>query len=99
MARPDAGKPRLFYKTKVSFTVLSEDPIPGDITLDHLRYECEEGRYVGCDLDHEQVLVNGPVMVDELYKAGSEPGFFELTEEGDDLPEWPERDFDFEKDD
>jgi hypothetical protein len=98
MTRPDPGKPRLFYKTKVSFTVLSEEPIPGDMTLGTIRYECDEGRYVGCDLDLDTVLVNGSVMVDELYKAGSEPGFFELDDAGKDF-EWPERDFDFEKDD
>jgi len=39
-------------------------------------------------------------MAEALYEAGSEPGFFELDDEGNDFDEnEPERDFDFEKDD
>jgi hypothetical protein len=94
MTRPDPGKPRLFYKTTVKYVVLSEEPIPPQISLAGLHNECYEGHYVGSFGETEEVLVNGAVMVDELREAGSCPDFFELDDEGNDLPE---RDFDFEK--
>jgi hypothetical protein len=78
--------------------VLSEEPIPPQISLAGLHNECYEGHYVGSFGETEEVLINGAVMVDELREAGSEPSFFELDEEGNDSPEL-ERDFDFEKDD
>jgi hypothetical protein len=98
MVRPDPGKPRLFYKTTVTFVVLSEEPIPPQVNLATLHTECYEGHYVGSFGATEEILINGAVMVDELREAGSEPGFFELDDEGNDSPEL-ERDFDFEKDD
>ena len=103
MARPDEGKPRLFYKTIIRYEVLSEEPIPGHADLEYIAKEANEGRYVGRFLPggpNDHVLMNGASMAEALYEAGSEPGFFLLDDEGNDYDEnEPERDFDFEKDD
>ena len=94
---------RLFYKTIIKYEVLSEEPIPGHVDLSYIGREAEEGRYVGRFLPagaNDQILMNGASMAECLRIAGSEPGFFELDDEGNDYDEnEPERDFDFEKED
>jgi len=94
------SEPRRFYKSIIHFEVLSEEPIPGHVDMEYIAREAMEGRYVGRFLDTDEVLLNGAAMAEALYEAGSEPGFFELDDEGNDFDEnEPERDFDFEKDD
>lgn len=76
---------RCFYKTVVSFTVLSEEPIPDGTRLEDIIHETAEGRYVGCYSRTLEKRVNGAEMVEELREAGSCPDFFELDDEGNDV--------------
>jgi len=87
---------KLFYKTIVKFEVLSEEPIPSDYTLGDIHAEAENGRFVGRFLEqgpNDHILLNGAAMAEALVKAGSEPGFFMLDDEGNDVDD----DYDFEK--
>jgi hypothetical protein len=81
----ELGEPRRFYKTTVTFTVLSEEPIPPHADLQSIAVECNEGQYVGNFFACDQQLLNGGAMADELYEAGSEPGFFSLDDSGQDV--------------
>jgi hypothetical protein len=83
---------REFYKTIISFTVLSEGKIPDGTSLESMIHETCEGRYVGSYHRAAEILMNGPALVGELREVGSEPGFFELDEAGNDVDE----DYDFE---
>jgi len=71
---------REFYKTTITFEVLSEEPLPGHADLDYIFTECMEGRYVGRFGSNDERLLNGAAMAEELSNFGSEPGFFELPE-------------------
>lgn len=93
------AEPRRFYKTVISYTVLSEEPIPPHVDLQYIAVEANEGRYVGNFGVIDESLLNGAAMAKALYEAGSDPGFFELDADGNDFDENdPERDFDAEKD-
>ena len=81
----ELGEPRRFYKTTVTFTVLSEEPIPPHADLQYIAVECNEGQYVGNFSANDEQLLNGGAMVDALYEAGSEPGFFSLDDNGQDV--------------
>lgn len=83
--RSQLEEPRRFYKTTVTFTVLSEEPIPPHADLQSIAVECDEGQYVGSFSANDEQLLNGGAMADALYEAGSEPGFFELDDLGQDL--------------
>jgi hypothetical protein len=81
---------RDFYKTIITFEVLSEEPIPGCLTLADIGKEAEYGRYVGRFLErgpNDHILMNGAAMAEALVEAGSEPSFFELDEDGNDYDE------------
>ena len=87
---------RLFYKTTIHYTVLSEDPIDPHFGLADIAREAYEGRYVGyLRGESDEVLLNGAAMAGELLDAGSDPGFFELDAEGNDHDE-NEMPYDFE---
>jgi hypothetical protein len=83
--RSELSDPRRFYKTTVTFTVLSEEPIPPHADLQYIAVECNEGQYVGNFSANDEQLLNGGAMADALYEAGSEPGFFELDDSGQDV--------------
>ena len=83
--RSELSDPRRFYKTTVTFTVLSEEPIPPHADLQSIAVECNEGQYVGNFAANDEQLLNGGAMADALYEAGSEPGFFELDDSGQDV--------------
>ena len=66
------------YKTTITLTVLSEDPIidPTDIAE-----EAGTGSY-SMDSSAESVKVDGPKMAKLLLGQGSDPEFFGLDEDG-----------------
>ncbi len=77
---------RKFYKTIIVVEVLSEDPYSPD-TLEGIARDIMTGDCVG-DWDAEtSEEVDGPAMVQLLYESGSEPGFFQLDDEGNDIDE------------
>lgn len=73
--------PKKFYKTTIRVTVLSEDPF--DCTdLETIAEATDKGDCVG-EVDNEgSVEVTGKEMADLLYAAGSEPGFFQIDDDG-----------------
>lgn len=74
---------RKFYKTIVSFEVLSEEPI-GEMSLGDVLVECAVGSFSGRPLDPVEAVLTGPEAADALKEQGSDPGFFNLTPDGQD---------------
>jgi hypothetical protein len=74
---------RKFYKTTFKLVVLSEDPIE-DRNFDRVMEECDSGDLVLGSLDASGEMMNGEEAAEALYSAGSEPGFFRLTDDGED---------------
>jgi len=72
---------RKFYKTTFSFEVLPEEPIP-DMDLSDILAECVAGGYSLGDIRRKQKQLDGKKCAAELLAQGSDPGFFQLDEEG-----------------
>ena len=72
-----------YYKTIFTFVLLSEDPIPDGLSLSDLEYECDQGADVGFFDAQKDETLNGKQMADALAEAGSDTGFFNLTDEGE----------------
>jgi len=70
-----------FYKTTVSIDILSEEPIE-ELGLKSLAFEIDQGELVGGHLRFERVELTPKQAADELYAVGSEPGFFQLRDDG-----------------
>jgi len=78
---------RKFYKTVVEFEVLSEEPLPDNVDLETLDYETSAGSWSGRFLETKQKVLNGKQAAKALQVQGSDPEFFRLTENGEDLEE------------
>ena len=77
---------RKFYKQVFSITVLSEDePLPDGSTLEDIHYAIDEGPCVGYNLMDVTTHLSATEMVKELASAGSDPGFFQLDVDGNDV--------------
>ena len=74
-------KKRSIYKTVVSITVLSDEPLDG-ASLEDIAYETEEGQWVGYNLTHKETKLKGLAAVEAIKDAGSEPEFFYMDEQG-----------------
>lgn len=74
------------YRTVIQIEVLSEDPIPGDMTLDQVEEECNTGSFSGV---HDFIKINEEIEGEEAAKAvraqGSSPDFFQMDENGDEI--------------
>ncbi len=75
---------RKFYRTVVQTEVLSESPI-GEIGLDTLHYMITEGDCSGHVKTVLQEELDGKQAAEALLNQASDPSFFSLTENGDDL--------------
>lgn len=76
---------RSFYLTRVVVEVLSEDePVQFD-TLDDLNYAITEGGCSGSVKTDNVIVLDGKTAAKELQKQGSDPEFFRLDEDGNDL--------------
>ena len=78
---------RKFYKSVFKIVVLSQDPLPEQIGLDWIQYEITEGHCSGHLLPYSEKEINGKTAAKELMKQASDPSFFNLTEDGEDLCE------------
>lgn len=78
--------PRKFYKTTVALFVLSEEPLPANIDLVDIAQECDAGSWVGSRLILQTEQINGKQVVESLAEYGSDAGFFDLDNDGNDLP-------------
>lgn len=74
---------RKFYRYVYRYEVLSEDPL-ADASLSELQSLCDEGPCVGRFLENEEKKLTAKQAVKALYDTGSEPGFFQLNEKGED---------------
>jgi hypothetical protein len=75
---------RKFHRTLYSVEVLSEAPIPDEMDLGDVIREMGAGDYVGAVREESSIEVNAALTVRALYRLGSEPGFFQLTDSGGD---------------
>ena len=71
-----------FYKTNVSFDILSQEPVTS-IGLYNLLSECISGNMVLGTRHDKEEKITPKQMSEALYDAGSEPSFFYLTDEGE----------------
>ena len=86
---------RKFYKTVVKVTVLSEDPlepssiegIGGGCALSEIAYNITEGDMSGVVEIGETETLNGKEAADALVEQSSDPEFFQLDADGNDLEE------------
>lgn len=76
---------RKFFRTVFTVEVLSEEPLPDGMTLEAIGEEITTGPSSGditC-LDGS-VEIDGAKAAELLLRHGSDPGFFQLTEDGED---------------
>jgi len=76
---------RKFYKMVVKLTVLSERPFTGNERLKDLAESIDDGDDVGTYEAIENKEIDATEAVKALRSVGSEPGFFSLTEAGQDI--------------
>jgi len=74
---------RKFYKTTYVFEVLSEEPIE-DADLKDVLDECTAGCLSGDVKSQECVEVDGKTVAALLNDQRSDPGFFNIDDEGND---------------
>ena len=74
------------YRTFITLEVLSEQPIPDNISLSEISNECENGDYSGIT---DWLITNEPIVgleaAEKLKEMGSDPEFFRMDENGNDL--------------
>lgn len=75
---------RKFYEPEVKFKVLSEQPIPEGMSLEGIAHECIYGDWSMGNSTHKQKELNGKQAARALINQGSDPGFFQLTDKGED---------------
>lgn len=77
------------YRTVIRFEVLSETPFEGPFDLKQLHYLTYDGDMSGQFLDNEVTNeeLTGTQAVDVIRGQGSDPEFFQMDEEGNDLEE------------
>jgi hypothetical protein len=66
------------YRTIIQYEVLSSDPIPGDMSLREIDYECEQGMYSGRSLPNVETnkVLEGDEAIKAIEAQGSDPDFF-----------------------
>lgn len=67
---------RTFYKTVVSFEVLSEDPIPSGMTIEQIAHEAAHGDYSMGNVRCNETELNEKEAAESLLDHGSDPMFF-----------------------
>lgn len=88
------AEPRKFYRHRYTLEVLSETQFDGDVELRDVLRECDEGELVLHSISHETFEETPQIMAKLLNDCGSEPGFFNLDDEGKDLDQEDEPDGD-----
>lgn len=84
--KPARSSSRCFYRTHYAFRVLSQERIPQDLNLSQVLHECVEESYVLEARDYmQEERLSGREAANALYGAGSEPCFFGLDDEGQDV--------------
>lgn len=76
---------RKFYRSVFTVEVLSEAPLPSDLRLSEVAFQICDGDWSGHTDEDLNQEVDGPQMAKLLEAQGSEPGFFQLDENGNDV--------------
>lgn len=76
---------RKFYKTTITLTILSEDRPVDNLSMEGIGYAVTDGDCVLHTRTDGYVEVPAAEMARLLDEAGSEPDYFMLTPEGEDL--------------
>jgi hypothetical protein len=76
---------RKFYETKVVVTILSEEELNPNLDLEQLHYAIRDGDCSGQTEIMEPKTLNGKEAVKALLNQASDPSFFRLTDDGEDL--------------
>ena len=77
---------RKFYKSVFTFEVLSEEPIPDDMSLTNMIHETIVGDYNGSMLAKDvNVEINSEEAAIRLVLSGSDAGFFRLDNKGNEI--------------
>lgn len=76
---------RKFYRCVYKIEILSEEPIREDLDLQQINYIITEGECSGVVEAGEEQEVDGPAMAKMLMEQQSDPSFFGLSEDGEDI--------------
>ena len=76
---------RRFYRTVVQIEVLSEEPLSNEIDIGSLYYDITEGDCSGSTEVITRENVNGKRIADLLSAQGSDPQFFQVDNDGNDV--------------
>ncbi|HLO91585.1 MAG TPA: hypothetical protein VK172_10520 [Lentimicrobium sp.] len=79
---------KTIFRSVITLEVLSDEPIPDDISLSSIANECDNGSYSGIT---DYKVINQPVSgkraVKLIHAQGSDPEFFMMDENGNDINE------------
>jgi len=75
---------RKFYKTVISFEILSEEPISPGMDIAQIAFEATEGDYSMRTVGNVETELDGKQAADALLEHASTPIFFRLTKDGED---------------
>jgi len=79
-------KPKKLFKSTIKIEVLSDEKIPEDTPLAKILHETDEGMWVARRMwDGRNNKVIGNEAVKECEKFGTEPDFFEMDYNGNEL--------------
>ncbi len=76
---------RQFYKYEITICVLTEDPIPLSLSVEDIADEAMTGGYSMVSQKTSRTKIDGPEVAKLLEGQGTEPEFFSLDAEGNDL--------------
>ena len=76
---------RKFYRTKVVVTILSEEPLNPSMDLEAIHYAVKEGDCSGVTEMMDPTELDGKEAATELLAQGSDPEFFSIDRNGEDL--------------
>lgn len=75
---------RTFHKYTITYEVLTENPI-ADEDMRLIVQECDDGADSGAIKSFEHVDINGAEAARLLIEQGSDPEFFQIDAEGNDV--------------
>ncbi len=78
---------RKFYRTVITLEVLSEEGIPPQMSFEEITSETMAGRYSGAQIGRDEFVIDGKQAAEALKSQASDPGFFNLTDSGEDADE------------
>ena len=74
------------YKSVLRVEILSEEPIDDCIKLNDIDYQITNGDWSGAmDWEHHNAELHGMEAVTNVQNQGSDPEFFQMDEEGNEI--------------